>query len=282
MTDGPIKIGITHTSLGGLDTKALKYLVLFQNTLQNSFEFQFLPSPEDDPLIELLNSSKPIDPNEVEQKAKAFIPEYRKWLVDQAGEFKLDFEDPNGFVILSTAKFADNVYFTPVEDLRIIALGHWRRYMSPPSIVEFFMTLLIAAAVDLSCGKKSPSEHYATKGCIFDLSEDLNDARWAVMTGFMCDACRNAILQVKPQQLIDDAMLLLKEEWLGDVKNPSEVADTAKKLGYDLFHTSGIKKTFRERVLTVVEEETTKKILEIAGAIILAALLLWLGLKGKN
>jgi len=55
------RIGIILTSLGGLDIRALKYLVLFQNTLQESFEFEFLPAPEKSDLLEKLDSSEPLE-----------------------------------------------------------------------------------------------------------------------------------------------------------------------------------------------------------------------------
>lgn len=283
MTDGPTRIGIILTSLGGLDSRALEYLVLFQNTQQNSLEFQFLPTPTDDELIKQLDSAEPIDRVSVEQQAPDFIARYHEWLTSYASNYGIASEAPDGIVILSTAKFADYYYLTGGNNNEwlIIALGHWQGYMSPPSIVEFFLTLLVETGIDIACGARFPPRHHATKGCVFDFSASIRDVRWSVLSGFLCTSCCNTIKQVRSQQLVEDVRLLLNKEWLGDAKNPTNVANTAKKLGYDLFRTSGIKQTLWERVSATVEAEAVKNILMIIGTIVLFALLFWLGLKNK-
>lgn len=243
MKKNPTKIGIILTTLGGLDIRALKYLVLFQNTLQESFEFEFLPTWEESDFLEKLDSSEPLDLKSVEQSADEFFRQYNKWLKKNANTYELSHEPPDCFLILSTAKFVDEYYVTGENNWQIVALGHWQRRMAPPSIVEFFMALLIMTAIDTACGDNFPPRHHATKGCIFDFTEDLADARFGVLTGFLCESCCETIKQSKSQKLVEDAKLLLRKEWLGDSTKPTGVATTAKKLGYDLFHTKGVKKT---------------------------------------
>lgn len=281
MKNDPTKVGIILTSLGDMDIRALKYLVLFQNRLQQSFEFEFLPTPERSMFIETLDSSEPINRKVVEQNAGKFFDEYNNWLTKNASDYWLKHNPPDGFVILSTAKFSDNYYATGDDDWYLVALGHWQRHMAPPSIVEFFMTLLIGAAIDTACGDNYPPRHHATKGCVFDFNANITDARLPVLTGFLCESCCDTIKQSKSEKVVEDAKLLLRKKWLGDATNPTDAATTAKKLGYDLFHTKGVKQTTWERISAIIQEEAIKTLLMIVGGIILAALLLWLGLKDK-
>jgi hypothetical protein len=277
----PTKIGIILTSLGGLDIRAFKYLALYQNTLQQSFEFEFLPAPKNSSFLNLLDSHEQIDRETVEKDASQFFGEYQNWSIERASAYGLIYQPPDGLIVLSTAKFADNYYATGDDGWRIVALGHWKRHMAPPSIVEFFLNQLIVAAVDTACGDNFPFRHYGTKGCIFDFSADLADVRLAVLTGLLCDQCCNKITHFCSKKLVEDAKLLLRKKWLGDSTNPTDVAITTKKLGYDLFHTKGAKQTTIEYLSAKIQEEAIKSLLQIIGGVILAALLLWLGLKGK-
>lgn len=281
MKNRPIRIGIILTSLGGLDTKALKYLVLFQNTLQESFEFQFLPTPENNNFLKQFDSPEPVDREAVEKKTGKFVRGYTDWLKRTAGGYELTYEPPDAFALISTARFSDNYYTTNKDDLHIIALGLWQRHMAPPSIVEFFLTLLVGIAIDTACGDNFPPCHNAIKGCVSDFAADMDDARWTVLTGFLCESCCAKIEQSRSRKAVADAKLLLGKKWLGDATNPTDAATTAKKLGYDLFHTKGVKQTFWERLSATIQEEAIKNLLKVVGGIILAALLIWLGLKDR-
>ena len=277
----PTKIGIILTSLGGLDTRAFKYLALYQNTLQQSFEFEFLPAPKDTSFLNWLDSHEPINRETVEKDASQFFGEYQNWSIKHASAYGLIYQPPDGLIVLSTAKFADNYYATGGDGWRIVALGHWKRHMAPPSIVEFFLNQLIVAAIDTACGDNFPFRHYGTKGCIFDFSANLADVRLAVLTGLLCNPCCNKITHFCSEKLVEDAKILLGKKWLGDSANPTNVATTTKKLGYDLFHTKGVKQTFIEYLSAIIREEAIKILLGIIGAVFLATLLLWLGLKGS-
>ncbi|MCH8904209.1 MAG: hypothetical protein IIA45_09880 [Bacteroidetes bacterium] len=257
----------------------MKYLILYQNTLQDSFLFQFLPTQQDSQFLNYIESDKPINRQTVETKADKFIAEYSNFLRKNAKDYKLLEDLPDGFVILSIAKFEDHYYYTGDNNWTMVALGDWKRHMAPPSIVEFFMSLLIGSAIDIACRDKFPKSHHATRGCISDFAASISDVRLSVLTGFLCDSCSDTIKHARSEKLVTDAKDLLAKKWLGNVSEPSHVAETAKKLGYDLFRTKGVKQTFTESLLATVEQEGVKLILKIIGTVIVAALLLWLGLK---
>ena len=83
-------------------------------------------------------------------------------------------------------------------------------------------------------------------------------------------------------QLLHDVKLILSKKWLGDTSQPSDVSTIAKKFGYDLFHTKGVKQTFLERLQEILEKEVVKTILMIVGTLVIAIILVWLGLKAQN
>ena len=76
MTERTTKIGIILPKIKNLDTRALKYLILYQNTLQDSFLFQFLPTQQVSQFLNYIESDKPINRQTVETKADKFIAEY--------------------------------------------------------------------------------------------------------------------------------------------------------------------------------------------------------------
>lgn len=279
MTKDVTKIGVLLTALGGLDTRALRYLILHQNSLQQSFEFQLLATPRDDALITLLNSPQPINRPDVEAIVNDFISRYRADLRDRAASYQVPPILPASIVILTTARFSDNYFATGGPNWGLLALGNWERHMAPPSIVEFFLALLVRSAIDTACKAKFPVRHFTTNGCLFDFAASIGDARFGVLSGHICQACRETILSSTSSSVLEDSLRLAKKDWLGDYKGPSGVANTAKKLGYDLFHTSGIQQTLWEKVRARLEEEVVKTLLKIIGTLAIAALLVWLGIK---
>ncbi len=282
MISAPVRVGIIVTSIDNAHfVDSLKYLVLYQNVIQQSFEFQFLPIPEDDKFLSNLTSDKPVSRSSVEKDVDDFLDLYRKWLADQADDYDLSGNSHQlPIVILTTAKFDDNFFLTgePGQGWGIIALGNWERYMASPSIVEFFLNLLLSLTIDFACERNLP-QHQGTRGCISDFTVDLSDARYPILSGFICAECCSVMATGHSEQLAKDAKLLLGKDWLGSVANPSNVATTAKKLGYDLFHTKGISPTAMERARAVLVEESTKTAFRILGAIVIVALLLFLGLE---
>ena len=281
MPENPTKLGVVLTNLQGMDTRALKYLVLYQNILQRSFEFQFPPIQQDNGFLSLLNEPKPIDRIVIERKAAGFFTHYCEWLREDADGYGLTPVALDGFIVLSLARFSDNYYYTGEGNWSIVALGNWKRYMSPPSIVEFFLNFVVQAAIEVKCGYCCPKSHHSTKSCAFDFTASISDARLSALTGFLCDSCSTTIKSALSEQVVEDARVLLKKEWFGSSRNQTDPANTAKKLGYDLFHTRGIKQTLWERLLATIEEEAVKTVFKTVATVVVVALLIWLGLKGE-
>jgi hypothetical protein len=121
--------------------------------------------------------------------------------------------------------------------------------------------------------------HFDTRGCMFDFNATLQDARLKVLSGHICDSCTKRVTQLTSKQVVTDVQTLLKRSWLGTASTPSDVALTVKKLGYDLFYTSGVKPTLKERCLAILEQEGLKNLLNVTFQILLTAILVVIGLK---
>jgi hypothetical protein len=280
-----IQTGILLTDLGGMDVRALKYLVLYQNTLQKSFEFQFMPDPTEpelqlDPFIQTLDAA--VDRQAIRAQGDTYFGKYKKWLETHAEVYGMDAASPDSIVILSIAKLLGNNYLNAGEGWVLIALGNWERYMAPPSIVEFYLMFILHASIRNACSDEYLQAHHSTKGCTFDFNTLLPDARFSVLTGFLCESCWRKIATTTSAQVADDARLLLTKKWIGDGTDPTDVASTARKLGYDLFRTAGISQTLGEKVRAAAEDSIAGTPIRVGEALLVAALLVLLAILGAK
>lgn len=290
------RIGVIFGDFEAKTLIALQYLVLAQNLVQQSFEFEILPKaseddflelldskkPQDleDDFLELLDSKKPQDRKKIEKQAEKFMKRYEKWLLEDASEYELRCDFPDKVVFITKLKFSDYFYVTGGDNWTLFALGNWERSMAPPSVVEFILTLLADVAIETVCGDASPDSHQATKACVSDFTAYLNEARYNVLVGYLCPTCERSIKKCGGAGFVKDARLLLTREWLGSADEPTAPAAIAKKLGFDLFQTRGFKPSAWEKAIEVLQQDWMKTVLQLVYGVALAALLLWLGLKG--
>ena len=88
--------------------------------------------------------------------------------------------------------------------------------------------------------------------------------------------------------MVGDGLELIVEEiarasntcsWLGKSEDPTTPAGIVAKLGYDLFLTRGVSPTVWERMKASMRDEGVKEFIKFGYALILVAVLVWLGLK---
>lgn len=273
-----IRIGLIPGPLGKLNLSALRFLVLRLNTLQRAFVYEFLPCVEELPFIELLSSKNPLDLNEVIEQAPDFLNQYHVFLEKMIEGYEIKEEPPPYYVLLSTARFTNRYYSDRTEGLSIIALGYWERYMAPPSLIEFFITLILRESVAFACHELSHSVHLGTKGCLCDFTVSLDETRFKVLNGFICDYCTKTLKKNGHEYIQKELNRILRENWIGSPDDLSSPASIVAKLGYDLFLTKGITPTVWERLLAILKTDGIKELIKIVGGIIVAGLLLWLGL----
>jgi hypothetical protein len=257
---------------------ALKYLLLRLNTLQSSFEYQILPTSPDK-LLTNLASGKRLDRNAVLADLKTFSAEYSRFLDNQISLYKIPANRPDHYIIVSRATFEDEYYMTGSDHISILALGNWERYMAPPSLGEFIISLVLSSSTYALPNSIQGLTHFGTKGCLFDFNPDLENARFMSLQGFVCCECRSKLEARGYPQLADELQRILEKNWLGSVSEVNSSAAIASKLGYNLFLTKGLVPRWWERSLAAIEQEWIKELIKLIYAVLLAAILVYLGLK---
>jgi hypothetical protein len=274
----PIQIGIVLCDdIAEPAAPALKFLLLQLNTLQSTFEYQFLPVPYNE-LLNRLASGEPIERSDVDGELPRFAKTYSDFLKRRATDYELPAVLLDQILVVSRATFRDRYYVTGSEDVTILALGNWERVMAPPSLVEFIVTLALSASVDTLPLADDPT-HLGTKGCLFDFNENLLNARFMSLQGFICQSCRGELDKAGYPRLADELTKILDKRWMGTSTDSSSPAGITAKLGYDLFLTKGLVPRFRERFLSNIEQEGIKALIKFIGEIILAGALIYLGWK---
>ena len=279
----PLRIGIVLGDVGKLNVAVLKYLVVHLNTLQHAFEFEFLSPPPNNPMIRLLNRECVVSRQTCRSMAPAFHQQMLTHIAASQNSYRLvDQTSSEDFVIIAMNRFDDNYSSMREGRVQVMALGYWDRHMAPPSIYEFVITLLLRQAVGFAAPSFSKSIHFGTKGCLFDFTSGLYDARYKSLQGYVCRTCRERLQSDGFAGSTGELTSVLAMKWLGRLDDPLCPAGIAAKLGYNLFLTKGITPTFWEAIRTQLRDEGTKEVVKIVGTIILAGILLWLGLEKSN
>jgi hypothetical protein len=259
---------------------ALTYLLLHLNTLQNTFEYEILPCEEEDEFLSSLISQQPVDREQIRTKVETFIETYETCLQSWISDARItDTTLPTSYILITMTQFSDGYYTMRQNQLSILALGNWKRSMAPPSILEFLITLVIRESVATVSPSLCGSVHYGTKGCLFDFTPFLDDARYKVLNAFICTPCRDALIQDQLPELADEITHVLSKQWFGKAADLDSPAGITAKLGYNLFLTKGFDANFWEKLTEILREESVRLVMSVIGAVLVAGLLLWLGLK---
>jgi hypothetical protein len=279
----PTRVGVILAPVAKLNVIALKYLIVHLNTLQTSVEFEILSPNPDDELLATLDGANVVN----RDRCRSMLPNFRermiRFVAEQQEAYDLaDRSLPDNFVVISLAKFSDDPYGLKENQVQVQALGNWERHMAPPSILEFIVVLLMRQASSFVVPALSKSVHPGTKGCLFDFTSELAEARYKALQSFVCSACRSRMLESCAIHLADEIRLVLNFDWLGMPSDPHCPAGIVAKLGYDLFHTKGVQPTLWENTRSVLRDEVTKEIIKLFFAILLIVLLVRLGYEKKH
>jgi hypothetical protein len=274
------RVGVMFGPVDDLNVEAASYLILCLNTLQQTIEFELAPKPSESELWTLLSQNE-VERSRVEVAAASFQSKYETYWRELLSRSIASEEPPEHLVIISLARFSNKLYSTVLKDqgVIILALGNWERYMAPPSLVEAVVFLVLRSAMALIDPHLREWQHLGTKGCLWDYNPYLREVRYKVLVGYTCDECVERIRKGPLAGLEACLGAIMAREWLWKKDDPQSPSAIAAKLGYDLFSTKGPRPNWRESLLDVIRQEGMKELLKFASAVILAALLVWLGLK---
>jgi hypothetical protein len=271
------RIGIVFGPMDAITKNIISYLLTYENSLQVTFEFRILLCPNKDTFVNTLIAKRPHPTVENVAEVNDFFSRVISLNEANAASYDIDFEEVDAIVLLTNTAFSDGYYYSGIGHWSIIALGEWHNTFAPPSIVEYYLSILVIVAIDAVI--PDMHRHFDTRGCMFDFNASLSDVRLSVLSGHLCSVCATQIEIKASKQVLDDSRILLKRDWLGKTSDPSDISVTVKKLGYDLFHTAGARPTFRERCLAILEQEGLKNLLGITFQILLTIALVIIGLK---
>jgi len=219
--------------------------------------------------------------------APQFLAKYLNYLQEESDASSLKEAPPSNFIVISLAKFDDGYYstrpsfrLTTPNRISILALGNWEDYMAPPSILEFILTLVMRESVAFVSPSLVGSIHLGTKGCICDFTPSLEEAKFKVLHGYVCQFCRERMARDGLPNLANEILAVLRKEWLGRRSDPSSPAGILSHLKYDLFVTKGLTPRWWEKMFATLREEGPKQALEIVAKIVLAILLFYLAAHG--
>ncbi|MFG3259045.1 hypothetical protein [Streptomyces sp. NPDC048172] len=280
---GRKRIGIFSSIDAGNDA-ALRYLILQLNTLQSGFEFEFLTHGPEDRLILMLTRDEPLSREAVREECEGF----RQRMTDRVSMLGSVFQTreaipPDRLVVLTKATLTNNFYSLRQDGVSIIALGNWERWMAPPSILEFVLTLTVREAIATVSPRLRGSVHLGTKGCVCDVTPVLSDVRQKVMSSYLCGYCRTAMAEDGVSDLIPAVEKMLSKSWIGSADDPSSPAGVVSALGHDLFIVKGLEPTMWERLRSTLRREGAQQLVtsvsSVFVAVAVAALIVTLGLK---
>jgi hypothetical protein len=286
---GVVRVGVLFSSDPELHTSALRYLLLKLNSLQAHFEYELLPVNLRQTGLAELDEKDCGRLREIirDVRAPQFLKDFVAGLNEMNKEYGLQEDPPMNYLLITSTRFSDNYYSTRPEfsltspyRFSILALGNWKSHMAPPSLAEFILTLTLRESVAFVSDTLCASVHLGTKGCIFDFTASLEEAKFKTLHGFVCEFCRNALVQDGLADLAPSIGTILRKEWLGRRSDPSSAAGILAKLGYDLFVTRGLVPSGWERFRSAIQNEGTKQLIEIVGKVILALLFLYLSIHG--
>jgi hypothetical protein len=115
----PTKIGVVFGPLDAVVQDILSYLLIYQNSLQKTFEFRVLPAPDDDEFFDRLSASP--SHTEVEQEIGSFVSRLRAWNEENAEDYGLTSEWVDKVIVLADARFGDNYYYIGSATWAVIA-----------------------------------------------------------------------------------------------------------------------------------------------------------------
>jgi len=276
----PQRIGIIVLAESKINEAALQSFVLSMNKEQSFFQVEFYKIDMQHPLTDVLSRNrKPVNRKWLEEQICDFTQSLRQILMRYCVDYELLEGIPDQYIIISGCRFSDEYYSTRVETTSIIAFGNWRRFMAPPSLLEFMQVLIIREAVSILCPSFCGSIHLGTKSCLMDFTPYLSDARQKVLAGYICPFCTSRMLRDGNSELLSAVLHLLDRHWLGSPSDPYSPAGVASSLGADLFIVKGLRANARERIITTFQEEGVKQIVVVIGAIVVAVLLVLFGIK---
>lgn len=278
--NAPKRLSLICADLGVLPRPAFEYLVLNLNTRQQDVEFEIISVDPMHPFLLSMAPGSTISVEEFGERATSFIAETGKDIETASKKWGRDDGMLGRPLLISLARLDVRWYHLYEETYSALFLGDWDSTMAPPSILESLVSFVTMEGLYLTFPDDPRKlSHLQTRGCLGDFNETLRDVRYKILQGFLCHDCRSIVESGLGAERTALWTTLLSKTWLGETNETTAPANLVAKLGYNLFVTKGLAPTRTEKLLNTIQEEGVKELLKVAGAVILAGLIFYLGWK---
>jgi hypothetical protein len=297
------RVRIMFINCPTLSTDAATYLLLAQNKVQRSIEFEvvhhWISATTDDlnlsswekaakwlaerfPSWQWLDCwirkgldlrAAPYFANQLThngwfETVKKAVDDYDAWF-QHSGYDKFDTVPLPTIVITETP--IDRGYIGMSRgNLAVVSLAEWESFFKPGSAFEYILGSVQRYALRLLY--LNVGSHYPTRGCIWDFDVHQPDSRVAAYMGVLCSTCHTNLSKVMSKQELTDAELLISNEWIGSNEAPTSVSASLRKVfGYSLRRSTGLHPGILESISQGMRSELGKFVLDVL-KVMLAAL----------
>ena len=239
-----IKVSIYFLEEPTFNGTACKYAILYLNSQQYTFEFQF---PENESHLDSYS-----------------ITDDQKKFAESLKETEFNFNNAPSFFrfqnFLYENNFAENavihvgiidkpidgnLFFESWINMIIITAHKWDKLFSPPSVFEYIIHCLNASIVQLAT---SIDSHDETRGCVVDYTRFKEDDKVDITLGYICDDCSSKIKEKSGEEFLQTIKIIASHNWIGSVDKPDSLAYNLKKYyKVDIEKDSGFNKSYWEK-----------------------------------
>lgn len=266
MAEDRIKISVYFLGKPNFSESACKYSILYLNSLQSTFEFQF---PKNESYLDTYSITEEQKDRikkfrEADLNVQYYAPAFFKFdnLLNQ-NNFKGHAEYHVGIIV---KPLENNLFFVSWEKKSIITTDGWDKLFSPPSVFEYIIRCLNASIVHHAT---SLGSHDETRGCLLDYTYFKEDAKVNIAFGYICDDCSAKIKEQHGEEFLQSIKKILPRKWIGRIDKPDSFAYNLKKyFKVDIEKDSGFNKSFWERAKEPLTELPKEIILILVGALV--------------
>lgn len=238
-----IKVSIYFLDEPNFDKLACKYSILYLNSLQLTYEFQFPENkshlcihpltPDQEKIIESLK-------NDPDFKNSSDYLRFNNLLEEN------DFIDNAAYHIGIIGKYIEgNLFFASWDRLSIITTYKWDKLFSPPSVFEYLIHCINACLVHMVT---SISSHKETRGCFLDYTYFKEDDKVDIALGYICNDCSARIKKEHGEEYLKNIQNIASRGWIGRIDEPNSFAHNLKKYYHvNIEKDSGFNKSFWEK-----------------------------------
>lgn len=222
----PIDVLVIFYGKLKLNIDAISFAILSLNKIQDCFEFS------------IYEEEKNIFCNQGDKEAILF--EFDKYLRE-----KNIFKGNAKYVAITDSEIMNNWFHVTSSSLSIITTNDWLRSYSPPNYIEYIINSIVDGIIFSITETES---HEETRGCCLDYTEYKKQLRWGIHLGYICNRCKQQIIEKGGEQLYNCLVKISSFDWTGEINEYNSIANKLKKyFDFDIEKDTGLQKKLRDR-----------------------------------